>query len=264
MSAAGQPRRRRPPRSAQEGRLGGEHVEGRRAVHELLAAGTRQVREVLVAEGRDPSPLIEEIVALARTRRVSCHFVGPAVLAAHAVTDSHQGVLARAEPLHSVGLDLLLERVPPFLVVLDGVTDPRNLGSILRSALCAGATGAILPAHRSARISPAAAKAAAGAVEHLPMALVGGIPAALEQLSRRQVWTVALDAAGDHTIDELEIATQGVALILGAEGKGISQLARRRCDLRVRIPLEGPLGSLNVAAATAVACFAVAARRRQG
>ncbi|MBO0747707.1 MAG: 23S rRNA (guanosine(2251)-2'-O)-methyltransferase RlmB, partial [Acidimicrobiaceae bacterium] len=164
-----------------------------------------------------------------------------------------------------VGLDRLTGTRPgrpaPFLVVLDGVTDPHNLGAVMRSALSAGATGLVIGRHRAARLTPTAVKAAAGAAEHLPIALVGGIPAALNELRSAGVWTVGLDASGSGTVWELEVATEAVALVLGAEGRGLSSLVRQRCEVVVGIPMAGPLESLNVSAAAAVACFEVARRR---
>jgi 23S rRNA (guanosine2251-2'-O)-methyltransferase len=229
------------------------------------------VHEVLIASGRDESPLLEEIAALARDRGVPVRHVEAAELAVRAVTDAPQGVIARAQPVPVATLESLVEAdeaaassgasAVPFLVVLDGVTDPRNLGSVLRTALAAGATGAVLPAHRSARLSPAATKAAAGAIEHLPIAVVPGIPAGLEQIRRAGVWSVGLDPHGEREIDSLEIADQPLALVLGAEGRGLSSLTRRRCEVLARITLHGPLDSLNVAAAAAVACFTIARRR---
>ena len=148
-------------------------------------------------------------------------------------------------------------------MLLDGITDPGNLGALLRTGECAGVTGVVLPRHRSARITPTVAKAAAGAIEHLPMATVSGIPKALGDLASAGVWSVGLDVAADTDVYDMQVADGPVALVMGAEGRGLSRLARERCDLVVTIPLRGVLDSLNVAAATAVACFEVA-RRRSG
>ncbi|MGH9059746.1 MAG: 23S rRNA (guanosine(2251)-2'-O)-methyltransferase RlmB, partial [Acidimicrobiales bacterium] len=151
----------------------------------------------------------------------------------------------------------------PFLVVMDGVTDPQNLGALTRTALAAGATGIVLPRHRSVHLTPAAAKAAAGAIEHLPFALVPGLPAALASLAGFAVWSIGLEAGAPTSLFDLDLAGQPVALVLGAEGAGLSRLTRERCDVLVSIPQGGPLGSLNVAAAGAVACFEIARRRSQ-
>lgn len=148
-----------------------------------------------------------------------------------------------------------------FLVVLEGVTDPQNLGAILRSAECAGATGVALPRHRSVHVTPAVTKAAAGAVEHLPMALVAGVPSALQELDRLGVTTVGLDERGTTSIYDLDLGDRPVALVLGSESTGLSSLARRRCEVLCRIPVTGGIPSLNVSAAAAVACFEVARQR---
>jgi len=236
-------------------------------VRELLGAGFRQAREVWLAEGMDDAPILREIGALATGAGVPVRTVARSRLAAQARTEAPQGVVAFASPLPDSGLDCLAARVEggpaPFLVVLDGVTDPHNLGAVLRSAECAGATGAVLPRHRSAHVTPAVAKAAAGAIEHLRFAMVPGIPAALVALANAGIWTVGLDAEAPTSLWPLEVGTEPIAVVLGAEGSGLSRLTRQRCDLLVSIPQRGATGSLNVAAAGAVACFEVA-RRRSG
>lgn len=243
--------------------LGGERVPGRRAVRELLAAGRRHVREVWLAAGRDASPLLDEIVELAERGGVPVRRVDDARVDAEARMDGAQGVAAVAAAVPPAPLDTLAGAPDAFLVVLDGVTDPRNLGAVLRTAEAAGATGAVVPRHRSALLTPTAVKAAAGAVEHLRIALVAGVPAALEQLRRANVWTVGLDADGDTPVTDLAVADAPVALVLGAEGRGLGRLTRDRCDVLARIPMRGRIQSLNVGAAAAVACFAVADARRE-
>ena len=158
-------------------------------------------------------------------------------------------------------VDQLLASPDAFLVALDGVTDPGNLGAVLRCAETAGVTGVIVPRHRAARLSPAAVKSAAGAVEHIAVAMVSGVPTFLERARRAELWCVGLDADGTADVFALEVAEAPLVLVLGAEGRGLSKLARARCDVVARIPLHGTLGSLNVAAAAAVACHAVAHRR---
>jgi 23S rRNA (guanosine2251-2'-O)-methyltransferase len=190
-------------------------------------------------------------------------------LHAEARTEAPQGVIAHAQALTEVDLDVLVGRrgrdgQPPFLLAVDGVTDPGNLGALLRSAECAGVTGVVLPRHRAVHITPTVTKSAAGAVEHLPMALVGGLPNALSQLRERSVWVVGLDAGGDTDLFDLEVADEAVCLVLGAEGKGLSRLVRERCDAVAGIPLLGELSSLNVAAAGALACYEVTRRRLEG
>lgn len=236
-------------------------VEGRQAVRELLRARKRRVDRVLVAEGAGEKGALSEVLELARAAGVAVRRVGRDEIEAKALTDAPQGVIAFAEPLREADLDQLASRNRPFLVVLDGVSDPHNLGAVMRSAVCAGATGMVVGRHRAAGLTPTAVKAAAGAAEHLPVAFVGGIPAALSTLAGAGVWTVGLDAGAKTGLWDLELATEGLALVLGAEGAGLGRLTRQRCELLVSIPLAGPVESLNVSAAATLACFEVARRR---
>lgn len=253
---------RRPP--ASERGLGGDQVEGVNAVRELLRAHRRPIREVLIATGRDEREGIEEIIDLAYEGGVRVREVAPAQLAALAKSEAPQGVLARAAAIEAVDPDALLADPRAFIVALDGVTDPGNLGAVMRTAELAGATGIVIPKHRSARLSPAAMKAAAGAAEWLPVAQAAGMPAFLDRARRAGVWSVGLDADGDTEIHDLPVADAPVVLVLGAEGRGLARLTRDRCELVARIDLVGHLDSLNVSAAAAVACFAVARRRAAG
>ena len=258
-----QGRRGRVSSSAARG-LGGDQVEGRQAVRELLIAGRRPVREVWMIDDRDDSPILDDIRELAAAERVTVSIVGRGRFAAQARCEAPQGVLALAAPLPEVELDALVAargRTAPFLVALDGVTDPGNLGAILRSAECAGVTGAILPRHRAVHVTPAATKAAAGAVEHVPMAVVGGLPSAIADLRKAGVHVIGLDGAASTSLYDLAGADGPVCLVLGAEGRGLSRLVRERCDEVVAIPMAGTLGSLNVSAAAALACFEIARRR---
>lgn len=241
--------------------LAGDRIPGRRAVRELLVAGKRRVKTVWIAAGRDQDPLLDEIADLAARANVPVRSADPERVRTEARTEAPQGVVAIAAPIAPVPLDRLCADPGAFLVALDGVTDPRNLGAVLRIAETAGATGAIVPRHRSALLTPAAVKAAAGAVEHVPIALVAGVASAIEDARRAEVWSVGLDADGDTTVDALTVADAPLVLVLGAEGRGLSRLVKERCDVLARIPMHGKLESLNVSAAAAVACFEVARRR---
>jgi 23S rRNA (guanosine2251-2'-O)-methyltransferase len=226
------------------------------------------VRSVIMAEGMDAAAILDEIEALAASRRVKVEHVSRRRIDSLARTDAAQGVVALARPVEEVSLESLCEpsrrgRVP-FLLVLDGITDPHNLGALLRSAECAGVTGVVLPRHRSAHLSPTVAKVAAGALEYLPMALVAGIPAVLPRLSAMGVWTVGLAGEANQPLYELPLGDQPVALVLGSEGTGLAPLTRKRCDALARIPQHGSLSSLNVSTAGAIACFDVARQRSSG
>jgi 23S rRNA (guanosine2251-2'-O)-methyltransferase len=266
-------RRRRPPPArnrerggeANRGRgLGGDQIEGRQAVRELLLAGRRPVRELLVSTDREDAG-VKDIVDLARAQRVAVSAVSRRVLDGQARTESPQGVLARAAPLPDTEFDDLAragDGPPPFLVAVDGVTDPGNLGALLRSAEGAGATGVVIPRHRAVHITPTVAKAAAGAIEYLPIAVVGGLPSSLERAKQLGCWVIGLDDAGDRSLFDLDdFGDQGVVVVLGAEGSGLSRLVRARCDLVVAIPMLGHLSSLNVSAAAALACYEIARQR---
>lgn len=261
---AQQPREVRGSSKRRDG-VGGEQVEGRQAVRELLLTGRRKVREVWLLADVEPSPILEDIVELAQGERVPVREVSRGKFLAEARCEAPQGVLAKAAEIPEVTLeDLAASRrgaPPPFLVAVDGVTDPGNLGALLRSAECAGVTGIVLPRHRAVHVTPTVTKAAAGAVEHLSFAVVGGLPAALNQLRQQGIWIVGLDSGGPAGLWDLPAADGPIALVLGAEGSGLSRLVRQRCDEIVSIPLAGSLASLNVAAAAALACFEVARAR---
>jgi 23S rRNA (guanosine2251-2'-O)-methyltransferase len=216
-----------------------------------------------MAEGLDDAGILREIEERARGARVRVQRVSRGRLDAEARTTAPQGVLAHADPLEATDLDALCRPAdsPPFLLAVDGVTDPQNLGALLRSAEGAGVTGVIVPRHRAVHVTATVTKAAAGAVEYLPMALVPGIPAALARARELGVWVVGLDAEGEESLFGLTLATEPLVLVLGAEGAGLSRLTRRRCDVVVRVPLAGRLASLNVAAAGALALFEVSRQR---
>ena len=253
------------PGSAGEGRRqkgpGGDRVEGRQAVRELLLADKRRVREIVMQTGLDDAPILDDITMLANDRRVPIREVGRGSFDSMSDTESAQGVLADADPLPTVELAELLDEPQPFLILVDGLTDPHNLGAIFRSADAAGATGIVLPRHRSARISATVSKTAAGAIEHVPVAAVAGVPAAIQQLQKHDVWVIGLDEGGTRSIFDLDLADQPLCLVLGAEGPGLSRLTRERCDELVSIPMQGSVASLNVSAAATVAMFDVARRR---
>ncbi len=235
-------------------------------MRELLLAGARPTHEVVVAAGQNQTGLLAQIVELAAELRVPLKEVAKAKFESMTVTEAPQGVMARAAPLREHDLEELArppDGRPPFLLVLDGITDPGNVGAALRTAECAGVTGAVLGKHRAAHITPAAAKAAAGAVEHVPMALVPGIPNALARLAELGVWSVGLDVAAPTSVYDISVAADAVALVVGSEGRGLSRLARQRCDVVATIPLSGSLSSLNAAAAVAIGCFEVARHRHR-
>lgn len=252
---------------AERSGLGGDQVEGVRAVRELLVAGRRRTREVIISTDREESPVLEDIRTLAGQLNVAVTELGRSKLAAAARTTSHQGVIARAAPLEEHDADDLVTDAsagPPFLLACDGITDPGNLGALLRTAECAGVTGVLLPRHRAVHVTPAVTKAAAGAVEHLRFAIVGGLPAALARATELGALVIGLDMGGAVSIHDLPPVDRPVVVVLGAEGRGLGRLARERCEVVANVPMFGAIESLNVSVAGALALYEVVRRRGGG
>lgn len=245
--------------------LGGEQIEGRQAVRELLLGQRRRIREIWIASDIEASPVIDDILDLARDQRVQVMNVARRELYREARSEAPQGVLAKADTIEETLLaDLLVESRdnPLLLVAIDGVTDPGNLGAILRCCDGAGVDAVILPRHRAVHITPTVAKASAGAIEYLNMCVVGGLPSALAEMKQAGVFVVGLDDAADKSIFEVgDVAKESICLVLGAEGPGMSRLARERCDLLVNIPMLGSLSSLNVSVAAALATYEIVRSR---
>lgn len=221
-------------------------VYGRRAVREAL----RGRREVLELWATDRAIKAEDWLAEAKPK-----VKADRELADRAETRDHQGVLALVSPFEYADAYELAAAESPLLAVLDRVTDPRNLGAVARSAEGAGATGIVVPAHGSAVVTPAVARASAGAIEHLPVAVVTNLARYLEEVKGGAFWVYgAAGGEGAQSMWETDL-TGGVAIVLGAEGKGLRPLVRRMCDALVSIPLSGQVESLNVSVAAAVLLY---------
>jgi 23S rRNA (guanosine2251-2'-O)-methyltransferase len=248
--------------------LGGEQIEGRQAVRELLLAGKRRVREIWIASDLDDNETVQDIIDIAAHERIPVQYVARKRLEAAARTEAPQGIIAYANGIPEYELATFLKRVPgvaPFLVAVDGVTDPGNLGALLRCCDGAGVQGVVLPRHRAVHVTPTVAKTAAGAVEYVPMAMVPGLPSALAAIKDAGIWVVGLDDAADRDLFDIgELAVDGICLVMGAEGAGLSRLVRERCDMIVSIPMLGRLSSLNVSAAAALAVYEVTRARHRG
>ena len=242
-----------------------DRLTGIHAVREALESG-RALERIVIARGRHGDRL-EEIVTKARERGVPVRFEERAIVDRLAGTPQHQGVVAMAAAKHTLDLEDLLKiapkgsSAPGLLVVLDGVEDPHNLGAVIRSALAAGASGIILPDRRAAGLNETVARAAAGALEHLPVARVVNIARAMEQLKEAGYWTVGLDERAERKHSDVDYKG-AVAIVLGGEGAGLHELVRKRCDFLVSIPTTGPVRSLNVSVAAGVVLFE-AVRQRQ-
>ena len=240
-------------------------IYGINAVAEALKARGRGFEYVAVARERNDQR-VHQIVASCRSQGVPVRTMPRQDLDRLAGAEVHQGVVAVTSEKQYVDLDDLLASrrgQHAFLVVLDGVEDPHNLGAIVRTANAAGVDGIVIPERRAVGVTATVAKASAGASEHLPMAKVTNISRTVEELKQKNVWTVGLDELGDQSYDDVDYKMD-CALVLGAEGKGLHEQVRKHCDFVVSIPMLGHVPSLNVSVAAAVVMYEVARQRRQG
>ena len=236
-----------------------EMIEGRNAVLEALRAG-RALDKVYIARGETDKALAH-IAGLAREHGVSVSDCDRRKLDAMSVTKAHQGVIAVCAVREYASLDDILALAEsrgeaPFVVVCDEISDPHNLGAIIRSAECVGAHGVVIPKRRSAGLTAVVGKTSAGAAEHLPVARVANISAALQELKDRGLWVYGAAAEGSSPMWETDL-TGPLALVIGSEGEGLGRLVRERCDFLVSIPLRGKVGSLNASTAAAVLMYEV-------
>ncbi|MBN2232214.1 MAG: 23S rRNA (guanosine(2251)-2'-O)-methyltransferase RlmB [Deltaproteobacteria bacterium] len=249
---------------------GGDIVSGVNAVAELLQAGGRSVAVLYVQES--PSARIGPLVVRAEHLRVPVKIVPHAALSRLAATDRHQGVAARVMPVAFEPLEKILTPVPvvlssgfnvagpPLLLAVDEVTDPRNLGALLRCAAAAGVSGVLLPERRTVGITPVVTRTAAGGIEYLRFCRVKNLVRALEGCRERGFWTAGTVAEGGTPLYDVDLDLP-LVVVMGSEDRGIRPLVRKNCDLLLTIPFQRPLESLNVAAAAAVVLFEI--RRQQ-
>jgi 23S rRNA (guanosine2251-2'-O)-methyltransferase len=257
------------PRTGGRGRAANpdDVVSGRNAVLEALRSGVPSVQLVL-AFGLDRDERLDEIRKLATARELEISEVPRGEIDRLAGEAPHQGVALRVQPFSYLHADDVIRRAleatePGLLVALDGVSDPHNLGAIARSAAAFGAHGLLLPERRAAGVTPAAWKASAGALAHLPVARVTNLTRTLKAAAEAGLMLAGLDGRGELDLDDLELAAGPLVLVVGAEGKGLSRLVAETCDVRVGIPLPGAVESLNASVAAGIALAAVARRRRE-
>lgn len=241
-----------------------EVICGINAVFEAIRAGKRRVRKVYVAETRRGA--VSKVVDAATKAGVRVETIPKEGLFELARMDTHQGVAAETEPFqYTTTEELLLLTAksgrPPFIVVLDQVTDPQNLGSIIRTAHLAGAHGLVIPKDNAAQVGPAATKAASGAVEYLPIAKVTNLTSSINILKNNNVWVVGADGEATKNIFDYDFTT-GCAVVLGGEGRGLRRLTREHCDELLSIPMFGRVGSYNVSVAGAM--FMTEVMRQRG
>jgi 23S rRNA (guanosine2251-2'-O)-methyltransferase len=226
-------------------------LSGIHPIHEALKAG-RPLDRVLVAKGAG-GPRLQEVIELCRKLGVPVRFEPREALDRAASTPAHQGIIAFGAAHRYRELNDIAESAK-MLVFLDGVEDPQNLGAVIRTANAAGADAVVIPERRAAGLTDAVAKASAGAIEYTPVARIGNVSQALENLKARGFWIYGLDERGTETYDTIEFAGRSV-LVLGAEGKGIHDIVRKRCDVLIRIPMAGRIASLNVSVAAGIVLF---------
>ena len=256
------------PRRGRNGVAGKETlntVEGRNAVREALNSG-KSIERLYVLGGSDDGRLAA-LAADCRENGAQIVRCDRRRLDMMSATGAHQGVIAVVADIAYASLSDIFTRAeesgrPPLIVVCDHITDPQNLGAIIRSAEVFGAHGVVIPKRRSVSVTPAAVKASAGACLHMPVVRCANLHAAIGELKQAGVWIYGADGMGDRLICETEL-TSAAAIVLGSEGDGLSRLVRDDCDFLVRIPMLGKVGSLNVSAAAAVFLYE-ALRQRQG
>jgi len=230
------------------------------AVREIIMAAPERIDRLLVVED-SRSHKVRELAALAKERRIPVQAVAKRQL--DHLSPRHQGLLAYASPKGFVSVEAMLEKADnPFLLLLDGVEDPQNLGAVIRSAEGAGADGVILPARRAAGLTPAVQEASAGAVEYLPVAQVKNLARTMESLKQSGLWLVGAEGGGERPWFDFDY-TGPVGLVLGSEGKGLRPLVRSKCDAVLSLPLLGAISSLNVSAAAAIFLYEVVRQRRR-
>ena len=238
-------------------------ITGRNAVMEALRS-EREIEKLMVGKGTEGS--IRKIIGMAKEKNIPNQYREKQALDRIAKTGNHQGVIAQVSEYLYCGLEDILARAAergedPFLIVLDGLEDPHNLGAIMRTAECCGAHGIVIPKRRSAAVTGTVAKASAGAIEYMLCARVSNIGQAVDQLKERGVWIAACDMDGqNYTRQDL---TGSLALVIGSEGAGISRLVREKCDFTVSIPMKGKITSLNASNAAAILMYEVV-RQRDG
>jgi len=237
-------------------------IIGRNPVMEALKSG-REIEKLLIAKDAEGS--IRKIIGMAKEKALPYQFAGKTALDRIADGRAHQGVVAYISSYEYCGVEDILEKArrkgeDPFVIILDGIEDPHNLGAILRTADGAGAHGVIIPKRRAAGITDVAAKASAGAVEYVPVSKVSNIAQTIDRLKETGVWIAACDMDGTE-YDKANLKGS-LALVIGAEGQGISRLVKEKCDFSVSIPMSGKIASLNASNAAAILMYEVRRQRR--
>ncbi|WP_257351153.1 23S rRNA (guanosine(2251)-2'-O)-methyltransferase RlmB [Pseudalkalibacillus decolorationis] len=239
-------------------------IIGRNPVLEALRSG-RDINKIMIAEGAQKGS-IGQVIQQAKKERIQVQYVPKKKLDTIVEGENHQGVLAYVAAYDYADIDDLFDRATkqneePFILVLDEIEDPHNLGSILRTADAVGAHGVIIPKRRAVGLTSSVAKASTGAIEYVPVVRVTNIARTIEELKQRGVWFVATDAKGDQDYREAQF-DMPIGLVIGSEGKGIGRLVKEKCDFLVSLPMEGKVTSLNASVAAALLMYEVYRNRK--
>ena len=240
-----------------------DKIEGRNPVAEALRSG-RQIDKIYVKRGEKQGSIIP-IIRQAKKQGIIVSEVDTERLNEMSETKNHQGVIALVSPVEYADIDDVLELArrkdePPFIVILDRINDPHNLGSIIRTANCAGVHGVVIPRHDSVTVTATVEKAAAGATAYTPVVRAANLAKTIDYLKDNGVWVTGADAAGDRSLFEADLKG-GVAIVVGSEGEGISRLVAEKCDFLVKIPMKGDINSLNASVAAALMIYECAKQR---
>jgi 23S rRNA (guanosine2251-2'-O)-methyltransferase len=233
-------------------------IEGKNPVIELLKAG-HPINKILLASNIKPGEAVTEILRLSRAKGIPVERVARHIIDKQSTTSANQGVIAYAAVKEYVSLEDLLalsaeKNEPPLYVILDGIEDPQNLGSILRTAYASGIHGVIIRERRAAGLTATVAKASAGAVWYMPVASVSSIAQVIEILKRNNLWVIGIDRSGKVEYSQMDFKSP-TAIVIGSEGKGLSELVRKRCDFMAHIPMRGEITSLNASVAAALVMY---------
>jgi len=233
-------------------------IEGKNPVIELLKSG-HPVNKILLADNIKPGDAVAEMLRLARAKGIPVERVPRHIIDKQSITSANQGVIAYAAVKEYVSLNDLLavsaeKNEPPLYVILDGIEDPQNLGSILRTAYASGIHGVIIRERGAAGLTATVAKASAGAVWYMPVASVSSIAQAIETLKKNNIWVIGIDRSGEAEYTQMDFKSP-TAIVIGSEGKGLSELVRKRCDFMAHIPMRGEITSLNASVAAALVMY---------
>ena len=241
-----------------------DKIEGRNPVMEALRSD-REIDKILIAKGSQQGS-IQKIIGMAKDKGILIQYVEKQKIDQLSESHAHQGVLAYVAAYEYADVEDIIKKAEekdeaPFIIILDEITDPHNLGSVIRTANAAGAHGIIIPKRRSVGLTAVVAKTSAGALEYVPVAKVSNIAQTIDNLKARGIWIVGADMEGEQTYYKADL-TGKIALVIGSEGMGIGRLIKEKCDFLINIPMKGEVGSLNASVAASIIIYEVMKQRQ--